>query len=614
MTDHRARLLSTLTFATTIACAALVWAGGRSIDLGGALRCSAHFGLDHSLEVDEKRLAELKATLNEPDHESAEAQSEFEELDAQLIAKREQHDQLPKTTPPQDERRLRDEISALEKKWTLARDRFDLAIRDRKATRESVTALEKKIEHDRQALEELRGAAAQTNPSTTPAPAVLPEPATPVGSAPAAAPTAAKPAAEASKPTKPEPAANKEPENEQDAATAEAKKADAAADEAEHEEQSIEERIEILKTNVKVLAGEPVTDLKHDVEEAGQRVREAARQLDEMQSSLAALQAEELAAASEADQKRQADDEADAVVKELNNPFTVHNLLQWLLDHGPRILGLLLAVGVALRLSRMIEARLVSLVASRGRIGNRQERENRAKTLLGIFHNAANIVILGGGIVALLDEVGIPVAPLIGGAAVIGLAAAFGAQSLIKDYFTGFLVLLEQQYLVNDVVKIGAISGQVERITLRTTTLRDTEGHLHFIPHGQITTVTNTTHGWARAVFEIRVSYRENVDHVIELLTQLARELAATDPFRGMILEEPVTPGVDSLTDNGVIIKFNVKTRPLHVRPVKRELLRRIKNKFDEQGIEIPHPQLMIYRRDDNKLGVVADKPERRAG
>jgi small-conductance mechanosensitive channel len=164
------------------------------------------------------------------------------------------------------------------------------------------------------------------------------------------------------------------------------------------------------------------------------------------------------------------------------------------------------------------------------------------------------------------------------------------------------------------VVKIGAISGQVERITLRTTTLRDTEGHLHFIPHGQITTVTNTTHGWARAVFEIRVSYRENVDHVIELLTQLARELAATDPFRGMILEEPVTPGVDSLTDNGVIIKFNVKTRPLHVRPVKRELLRRIKNKFDEQGIEIPHPQLMIYRRDDNKLGVVADKPERRAG
>jgi moderate conductance mechanosensitive channel len=329
---------------------------------------------------------------------------------------------------------------------------------------------------------------------------------------------------------------------------------------------------------------------------------------------VAGLQSEQLAAADDAEQKRRSAEQADAVVNELNNPFTAHNVLQWLLDHGPKTLAILIAMAVCLRLSRIVEARLVSLIANRGRIGNRKERENRAKTLLGIFHNATNIVILGGGVVVVLDEVGIPVAPLIGGAAVVGLAAAFGAQSLIKDYFTGFLVLLEHQYLVNDVVKIGQISGQVERITLRTTVLRDVEGHVHFIPHGQIATVTNTTHGWSRAMFEIRVSYRENIDRVIDVLMQLASELCASEPYNRMILEPPAMPVVDALSDSGVIVKFNIKTLPLQAATVKRELLRRIKNKFDEQGIEIPYLQPMIYRQGDSKFAVITDNPDRRAG
>ena len=265
-------------------------------------------------------------------------------------------------------------------------------------------------------------------------------------------------------------------------------------------------------------------------------------------------------------------------------------------------------------MSRILEARFVLLIANRGRIGNREERENRAKTLLGIFHNLANILIFGGGVVAALDEVGIPVAPLIGGAAVVGLAVAFGAQSLIKDYFTGFLVLLEQQYLINDVVKIGQISGQVERITLRTTMLRDSEGHVHFIPHGQIATVTNTTHGWSRAVFEIRVAYCEKVDRAMEVLLQLGRELRASEAYSGLILDDPVMLGVEALADAGVILKFHIKTRPLQSGPVKRELLRRIKNKFDELGIQFSNPQIVIYRRDNGRFSVVADNRDRKAG
>ncbi|MBI3840112.1 MAG: mechanosensitive ion channel [Planctomycetia bacterium] len=628
--------------------------------------------LDRSLQSDEKRLSELKASLGEPDRELEDAKAEFEELDAQLIEKKKLLERPGKSDALNDNRKMRDEIAALEKKWALARDRFELALRERKAVQESAGALEQKIERDRQALEKLRGSAASgpaINPTLTP-PAVDKSghgtdsvPPSTILPHPASASMPAEPAA-ASTPTKTAPEAVHErdagvlavkPDTadpaELAAATAVAQETEAAADLAEHEAQSISERIEILQKNIalarqlrdtahkkvdnadqtlkglseelfrKLMEGANTDAIKHQIQQANERVREvriesreAARQLDDLQSTLAALQSEKLAAVEEADQKRQAAEQAAAVVSALNNPFSVRNLTQWLLDHGPKILAILIAVATLLWLSRILEARFVLLVANRGRIGNRAERENRAKTLLGIFHNAANIVILGGGVVAVLDEVGIPVAPLIGGAAVVGLAVAFGAQSLIKDYFTGFLVLLEHQYLVNDVVKIGQITGQVERITLRTTMLRDAEGHVHFIPHGQIATVTNTTHGWSRAVFEIRIAYRENIDRAIEVLMQLARELCASEPYSALVLDEPVMLGVDALADSGVVLKFHIKTRPLHQAAVKRELLRRIKNKFDELGIEIPYPQLTIHGRDDSRFAVIADSRERRVG
>ncbi len=158
------------------------------------------------------------------------------------------------------------------------------------------------------------------------------------------------------------------------------------------------------------------------------------------------------------------------------------------------------------------------------------------------------------------------------------------------------MVLLEQQYLINDVVRIGEIVGQVERITLRMTVLRDLEGKVHFIPHGQITTVTNLTHGWSRAVFEIGVAYKESVDRVMDVLNTLSAELRRDEQYRFLILDDPVMLGVDALADSAVVIKFYIQTRPLQQWTIKREMLRRIKNEFDRLGIEIPFPHVTIYR------------------
>ncbi len=247
-----------------------------------------------------------------------------------------------------------------------------------------------------------------------------------------------------------------------------------------------------------------------------------------------------------------------------------------------------------------MQSRLVRLMVGHGLRGKREERENRARTLVSVFHNAANLLIIGGGAIMVLEETGIPIGPLVGGAAVVGLAIAFGAQSLIKDYFTGFILLLEQQYLINDVIRIGDVAGQVESISLRMTALRDLDGRVHFIPHGEIHSVTNLTHGWSRAVMEIGVAYKENVDRVMTVLQELGRELRRDEQFKKLILEDLTMLGVEALGASAVVIKLFFKTEPLQQWTIKREFLRRVKNRFDELRIEIPFPHRTVYHRREN--------------
>ena len=172
------------------------------------------------------------------------------------------------------------------------------------------------------------------------------------------------------------------------------------------------------------------------------------------------------------------------------HPFTTQNLVHWLWEHGPTIAAVVAGMIVLLGIVRLVDGRITRLVAGRGG-SNAEDRRNRARTLEAVFHHLATGVIVIGGLLMVLAEVGINITPLLGSAAVVGLAAAFAAQTLIRDYFYGFLILLENQYGIDDEVKLGSVTGRVERITLRLTVLRDAEGILHFVPNGQITTVSN---------------------------------------------------------------------------------------------------------------------------
>lgn len=219
----------------------------------------------------------------------------------------------------------------------------------------------------------------------------------------------------------------------------------------------------------------------------------------------------------------------------------------------------------------------------------------RAETLGQVFSNTAIVIIILITGMLILGEVGISIAPILAAAGVVGLAVGFGAQSLIKDYFTGFFLLIEDQIRHGEVVEVGGKKGLVEEVTLRHVRLRDFEGSVHFIPNSSITTVTNKSRDFSYAVIDLSVAYGENVDEVYEVMRRVGAELSRAPGFKEHIIEDLEIAGIDNLADSAVIIRCRFKVYPLEQWGVRREFLYRIKKAFDAAGIEIPFPHLTLY-------------------
>jgi len=277
----------------------------------------------------------------------------------------------------------------------------------------------------------------------------------------------------------------------------------------------------------------------------------------------------------------------------LQSPVHPRNLLAWTVTRGPRIVAVMLATAlllIAVRLSLRRFARL--LIRRKTRRG---PSTNRADTLSLSFSGVASALILVVGLALMLQEAGVDIRTVLGGAAVLGVAIGFGAQNLMRDYFTGFMILLEDQFGLGDLVTIGTTTGRVEKVSMRTTTLRDMEGKVHFIPNGGVTQVTNWTYEWAQPVIDVTVAFREEVDPAMALLLRVAEELHADPEWKDTLLEDPVLLGVNGFTDSGVVLWLTLKTRADSRFAVRREMYRRVKNAFDEAGIEIGMPHRTVF-------------------
>jgi small-conductance mechanosensitive channel len=203
-------------------------------------------------------------------------------------------------------------------------------------------------------------------------------------------------------------------------------------------------------------------------------------------------------------------------------------------------------------------------------------------------------------VLMILSEVGVDVGPLVAGAGILGVALGFGSQALVKDFLSGIFMVLEDQYGVGDVVDVGEASGSVEAVGLRVTRLRDVAGTVWYVRNGEILRVGNQSQGWARAVLDVAVAYGEDVGRVQDLLRAVGRELHRDPDWGRLVLEEPEVWGVEALAADSVIVRLVVKTVPLEQWKVARELRRRIKARFDREGVEIPFPQRAVWLRQDD--------------
>lgn len=219
----------------------------------------------------------------------------------------------------------------------------------------------------------------------------------------------------------------------------------------------------------------------------------------------------------------------------------------------------------------------------------------RIDTLGRVSRYITSVVIVLVAAMLLLSELGISIAPILATAGVLGLAVGFGAQSLVKDYFAGLFLLIEDQVRQGDVVQVAGKGGLVEEVTLRYIRLRDYEGHVHFIPNGAITTVSNLSRSFACAVLDVGVAYREDLDRVMAVMQRVGAELRQDAAFGPRILEDMEMAGVDRWGESAVVIRCRFKVRPLEQWGVRREYLRRLKQAFDHEGIEFPYPHLTLY-------------------
>jgi small conductance mechanosensitive channel len=274
----------------------------------------------------------------------------------------------------------------------------------------------------------------------------------------------------------------------------------------------------------------------------------------------------------------------------------LQEILAWLRISGPRVLVILIASLLLIRLLRAVANRIPRLMpAQEGPAIT--EREKRARTVAGLVGTVGTSLVLLGAGMMLFREVGLDITPLIAGAGVAGLAIGLGAQSLIRDILAGTFILLEDQFHVGDVIRAAGVGGQVEKMTLRMTIVRDLHGVVHFIPNGEIKVASNLTKEWSRTVLEVGIGYDEDVDRVISVLTEVGRSLADDETFGKLVLEPPQVLGVEALADSQVTIRILVKTLPLKQWEVARELRRRIKARFDREGIQIPYPHRVVITR-----------------
>ena len=224
--------------------------------------------------------------------------------------------------------------------------------------------------------------------------------------------------------------------------------------------------------------------------------------------------------------------------------------------------------------------------------------QRRFDTLKDIIKSILRYIIYFVAFTPILETLGVNISSLIAAAGIGGLAIGFGAQNLVRDVITGFFIIFEDQFHIGDYIETGGKSGIVDEMAIRVTKIRDFNGDLHIIPNGSIDQVTNRSRGNMRALVEVSIAYEENIDRTLEVLRKLCTEIAEEND---KIMEGPTVLGVSKLGESDVVIAIMAKTIPMEQWAVERELRKRIKERLEDKGIEIPYPRRVVIESSERR-------------
>jgi small-conductance mechanosensitive channel len=272
------------------------------------------------------------------------------------------------------------------------------------------------------------------------------------------------------------------------------------------------------------------------------------------------------------------------------------NVVRWFsaidwIHAGTKIAAILAASFVLVFIARRL---IVALEAFTARHALDIEARRRAATLSNVLRKLATIFIVAIAVLAIFNTLGISILPFLATAGVAGIAVAFGAQSLVKDFFRGFFLLAENQIRQGDVVTIAGKSGLVEDLTLRYVQLRDYEGNVHYVPNGEIGVVTSASRSFAYAVVDVIVALEQPIEPVLEVMRDTAAGLRAHAAFQDRILEDLDVAGIESWNERGITLRARFKVQALEQSAVRREYLLRLKQAFDQAGIQQPRSTMML--------------------
>ena len=275
--------------------------------------------------------------------------------------------------------------------------------------------------------------------------------------------------------------------------------------------------------------------------------------------------------------------------------------MPWLTTVGLKIVLIIFGAYILKKLSGIFLEKAIRKIIVRGKFLSEEAEKKRENTIIAIIHGTLSILIILVALLVILEEFGVAIGPLLAAAGIAGVAIGFGGQYLIRDIITGLFIIIENQYRVGDVVCFDGTCGLVEDISLRMTTLRDLDGTVHHVPHGEVKKVSNLSKYYSRVNLNIGVGYNSDIEKVEKVINKIGKELSEDPAWKDSIIKAPQFVRIDDFTDSAIIIKILGDTKPIKQWDVAGELRKRIKIAFDLEGIEIPFPQRVIHHSSDVK-------------